>query len=223
MISWKHPRLLQQEHRNYATLLGWFAVCWLQNAFILFKHLHKKCAVASSSNHQKSKGRSCSFSSGPFFPTSARWLSVLLLPGVSLFPVLLATNWSPAVFFPSFCFTLFLGLQCGPWDSFLLVTWSIQTAPIQGVLHISPAPLTPGLFSVPEHIWRCPTAQERLYSFPHLLLFWAQPLLIPRMAPTISFQLARIFSLSSSFHIPSQKTQLRFESDNSIHMSNQGR
>lgn len=203
MISWKHPGLFQQEHRNYAMLLGWFAVCWLQNAFILFKHLHKKCAVASSSNHQKSKGRSCSFSSGLFFPSSARWtVSVLLLPGVSLFPVLLATNWSPWSIFPSFCSTLFLGLQRGPWNPFLLVTWRIQTAPVQGVLHISSAPLTPGLFSFMEDFWRCPTAQERLYSFPHFLLFWAQSLPIPRVAPSISLQLARNFSLPSSFPIP---------------------
>lgn len=132
-------------------------------------------------------------------------VSVLLLAGVSLFLVLLATNWCPCSIFPSFCSTLFLGLQCGSWDPFLLVTWSIQTAPIQGVLHISPASLALGLFSFTEHIWRCPTAQERLYSFPNLLLFWAQSLLIPRTAPTISFQLASNFSLSSSSHIPFPK------------------
>lgn len=124
-------------------------------------------------------------------------VSVLLLPGISLFPVLLATNWYPCSISPSFCSTLFLGLQCRPWDPFLLVTWSIQRVPIQGMLHISPPPLTPGLFSFMEHIWRCLTAQERLYSFPRFFLFWAQSLLIRRMAPAISFRLARNFSLSS--------------------------
>lgn len=129
----------------------------------------------------------------------------------------------PAAFFPA-SVPLFLGLQRGPWDPFLFVTCSIQTAPIQGVLHISPAPLTPGLFSFTEQIWRWPTAWERLYSFPHPLFFLSSVAANPQDGTHHFFPAGKEFFLSLHLFIfQSQKTQLRFESDNSIHMSSQGR
>lgn len=149
-------------------LLGWFAVCWLHYAFMLFKHLHKKCAAASSSNHQESKGRSCSFSSGPFFPCPARWLALFCcFQGfLSLFPLPPAANWSPCSICPSFYSSLFTGLKCWCWDPFLLVTWSIQTATIQAALHAASAPLTPGLFSSTMHILEMPHCLVKALLFP---------------------------------------------------------
>lgn len=174
VISWKRPGQLRQEHRNYTMLLGWFVVCWLQYAFLLVKHLHKNCAAALSSNHQESKGRSCSFSSDPFFPCSARcWLCSAASRDFSLsFQYCWLLIDPPCGFPSSFCSFLFTGLKHWSWDLFLLVTWSIQTAMTEAALHASPAPFTPGLFSSTKHILEmCPTAQWRLSSFPYLLLF----------------------------------------------------
>ena len=99
-------------------LLGWFAVRWLQYAFMLFKHLHKKCAAASSSNHQESKRRSCSFSSGPFFPVlPGGWLCSAASRDFSLsflYHQLLIDP--PCSIFPSFYSSRFTGLKCWSWD-----------------------------------------------------------------------------------------------------------
>lgn len=106
--------------------------------------------------------------------------------------------------FPSFCSTV----PCSSmWTLGPLSAWHLEHPD-------SPSPGSAAYFFCSPHP-RTLLSQSRFRDAPqlgkgsilfHILSsFWAQSLLIPRMAATISFQLARNFSLSSSFHIPFPK------------------
>ena len=159
-------------------LLVWFAVCWLQYAFMLFKHLHSKCAAASSWNDQESKGRSCSFSSCPFFPCPARWLALFCcFQGFLSLSVRLAANWSPLQHFPQLLlFSVHWSQRLRPGVSpGTPFSWSPETSRqllIQAALCAFPAPLSPGPFSSMMHTleMRHRSVKVLLFSIPSLVL-----------------------------------------------------
>lgn len=177
--------------------------------FYLFQHL-QKCAAALSSTHQESKGRSWSFLSGSFSCPN-RWLVLLsccsqgLCSCAGLCWLLIDTTHTHTHtrFPPSFCSSLFTGLEHLHQNTFLLIIRNTQTAMIWASLLASPAPLTPGQFSSTVHILEVSHSSVKAlpFSIPAFVMSSANSL----DCTHCFLQPARNYSFPPSIHILSPK------------------